>query len=69
MTEKTYNIKVKCKTEEERDLVLQHLERAILPDGCDDLIEQAIVRFRGEPNVYFSTNNEDYWYEQPTVIT
>ena len=34
----TFNITVKCKTEEERDLVLEHLERAILPLEIDDLI-------------------------------
>ena len=65
----TFNITVKCKTEEERDLVLQHMERAILPEGCDDLIEQAIVRFRGdEPNVYFSANDETHWADKKQII-
>mgnify|MGYP004002285909 FL=1 len=65
----TFNITVKCNTEEERDLVLQHMERAILPEGCDDLIEQAIVRFRGdEPNVYFSANDETHWADKKQII-
>tara|TARA_B110000285_G_scaffold101398_1_gene115379 strand:- start:104 stop:310 length:207 start_codon:yes stop_codon:yes gene_type:complete len=65
----TFNITVKCKTEKERDLVLQHMERAILPEGCDDLIEQAIVRFRGdEPNVYFSANDETHWADKKQII-
>ena len=68
MTEETYNVKVKCRTEEERDLVLQHLERAILPEGSDDLIKQKIVRFRDEPNVYFSANDETHWADKKQII-
>jgi hypothetical protein len=64
----TFNITVKCKTEEERDLVLEHLERAILPLEIDDLIKQKIVRFRDEPNVYFSANDETHWADKKQII-
>ena len=65
----TFNITVKCKTEEERDLVLEHLERAILPLEIDDLIKQKIVRFDNEPNVYFSENDESHWADKKRTIT
>jgi hypothetical protein len=64
----TFNITVKCKTEEERDLVLEHMERAILPYEIDALMKQKIVRFDNEPNVYFSENDESHWADKKRII-
>ena len=52
----TYNITIKCDTEEERDIVLEKV---------DDLIPHGIVRYRetvdGIPNVFFSENDMKYY--------
>tara|TARA_R110002012_G_scaffold315230_1_gene528749 strand:- start:237 stop:440 length:204 start_codon:yes stop_codon:yes gene_type:complete len=64
----TYNITVKCKTEEERDIVLATLDEGIANYQAETLIEQGIVRYRQDSNVYFSKNEEQHWSEKKTVI-
>jgi hypothetical protein len=65
----TFNITVKCKSEKERDLVLEHMARAILPYEIDSLMKQKIVRFDDKPNVYFSENDESHWADKKRTIT
>ena len=52
----TYNITIKCDTEQERDIVLEKV---------DELIPHGIVRYRetddGNPNVFFSENEMKYY--------
>lgn len=65
----TYNITVKCKTEEERDTVLATLDEGIANDQAETLIEQGIVSYqRHDANVYFSKNEEQHWADKKTVI-
>ena len=55
----TFNITVKCDSEEDRDMVLEAL--------CT-LMDKGIVRFQkdivGNPNVFFSENNMVYINEK-----
>ena len=53
----TFNIIVKCKSEEERDIVLATLDEGVANDQVETLIEQGIVSYqRHDANVYFSEN-------------
>tara|TARA_R110002012_G_scaffold294541_1_gene490743 strand:- start:54 stop:257 length:204 start_codon:yes stop_codon:yes gene_type:complete len=64
----TYNITVKCKTEEERDIVLATLDEGIANDQVETLIKQNIVSYGQDSNVYFSENAEEHWSDKKRVI-
>lgn len=64
----TYNITVKCKTEEERDIVLATLDEGIANDQVETLIKQNIVSYGQDSNVYFSENEEQHWSDKKRVI-
>ena len=64
----TYNITVKCKTEEERDIVLATLDEGIANDQVETLIKQNIVSYGQDSNVYFSENEEEHWSDKKRVI-
>jgi hypothetical protein len=65
----TFNIIVKCKTEEERDIVLATLDEGVANSQVETLIEQGIVSYqRHDANVYFSENEEQHFMEKKRVI-
>ena len=64
----TYNITVKCKTEEERDIVLATLDEGVANDQVETLIKQNIVSYGQDSNVYFSENEEEHWSDKKRVI-
>tara|TARA_R100001460_G_scaffold9543_1_gene22888 strand:- start:219 stop:398 length:180 start_codon:yes stop_codon:yes gene_type:complete len=55
----TYNITIKCNTEEERDIVLETV---------DTLVSCGIVKYQQESNVYFSENEQLYISERERVV-
>jgi hypothetical protein len=74
MTAKTYNITVKCKTEEDRDIVLATLDEGVANAEVETLLEQGII-FYGQnkkrvhcSNVYFSENDESHWADQKRMV-
>jgi len=60
----TYNITIKCDTEQERDIVLEKV---------DELIPHGIVRYKETvdktPNVFFSENEMRYYGQHMREIT
>ena len=55
----TYNIIIKCDTEQERDIVLEKV---------DELIPSGIVRYSDNNNVYFSENKGEFFSEQEREV-
>jgi hypothetical protein len=55
----TYNITIKCDSEQERDRVL---------DKVDELLP-FIVRYQGRNNVFFSENEMKYFSEKMREVT
>ena len=55
----TYNIIIKCDTEQERDIVLEKV---------DELIPSGIVRYSDNNNVYFSENKGEFFTEQEREV-
>ena len=55
----TYNIIIKCDTEQERDIVLEKI---------DELIPSGIVRYSDNNNVYFSENKGEFFTEQEREV-
>ena len=54
----TYDITIRCKTPEERDIVLETIDEGVADSQSKNLIELGIVRYRGEnPNTYFSESD------------
>tara|TARA_R110002094_G_C4770837_1_gene200360 strand:- start:2 stop:181 length:180 start_codon:yes stop_codon:yes gene_type:complete len=56
----TYNITIKCDTEQERDIVLEKV---------DELISDNIVRYGDRNNVFFSENKQQWFSEQEREVT
>ena len=60
----TYNITIKCDTEQERDIVLEKV---------DELIPHGIVRYKetddGNPNVFLSENEMKYYGQHMREVT
>ena len=56
----TYNIIIKCDTEQEREIVLEKI---------DELIPSGIVKYGDENNVFFSENKGEFFTEQEREIT
>ena len=55
----TYNITIKCDSEQERDRVLEKVDE-LLP---------FIVRYHGRNNVFFSENEMKYFSEKMREVT
>ena len=54
----TYDITIRCKTPEEREIVLETIDEGVADSQSKNLIELEIVRYRGEnPNTYFSESD------------
>jgi len=52
--EHTYNITVKCNSEEDRDQVLETLDQGLFNWNTETLIDKGIIRYSKKPNVFFS---------------
>tara|TARA_R100001163_G_C4910784_1_gene95223 strand:+ start:104 stop:316 length:213 start_codon:yes stop_codon:yes gene_type:complete len=65
--EDTYNITIKCNSEDERDAVLQIIDSGELPWRVDEtnLVYLEIVRHHENSNVFF---NEDYGMKPSTPL-
>ena len=60
MTKETFNIIIKCDSEEDREEVLNIINDGLTPLDIQTLYERKIIRYGKESNVYFSENDERY---------
>ena len=68
MAKETYNIIIKCDSEEDRDEVLNTINDGLAPLDIQTLYERKIIRYGKESNVYFSENDEKYHCEKPREL-
>ena len=68
MAKETYNIIIKCDSEEDRDEVLNTINDGLAPLDIQTLYERKIIRYGKESNVYFSENDEKYPCEKPREL-
>ena len=62
MIKETFNIIVKCDSEEDREEVLNTINDGLSPLDTQTLYERKIIRYGKESNVYFSENDESMPY-------
>ena len=65
MQKETYNIIIKCDSEEDREEVLNTINEGLAPFDVQTLYQRKIVRYGKESNVWFSENDEYYDHEKP----
>jgi len=63
-TLETFNIIVKCDSEEDREEVLNTINDGLSPLDTQTLYERKIIRYGKESNVYFSENDERYHHDK-----
>tara|TARA_R100000664_G_C2699858_1_gene100622 strand:- start:387 stop:596 length:210 start_codon:yes stop_codon:yes gene_type:complete len=68
MAKETYNIIIKCDSEEDRDEVLNTINDGLAPLDIQTLYERKIIRYGKESNVYFSENDEKYHHDKPRAL-
>ena len=68
MAKETYNIIIKCDSDEDRDEVLNTINDGLAPFDTQTLYERKIIRYGKESNVYFSENNEKYHHDKPREL-
>ena len=68
MTKETFNIIVKCDSEEDREEVLHTINHGLSPLDIQTLYERKIIRYGKESNVYFSENDERYHHDKPREL-
>lgn len=65
MNKETFNIIIKCDSEEDREEVLSTINDGLTPLDVQTLYERKIIRYGKESNVWFSENEEQYHHEKP----
>ncbi len=65
MNKETFNIIIKCDSEEDREEVLSTINDGLTPLDVQTLYERKIIRYGKESNVWFSENEERYHHEKP----
>ena len=68
MTKETFNIIIKCDSEEDREEVLNIINDGLTPLDIQTLYERKIIRYGKESNVYFSENDERYHHNKPREL-
>jgi len=68
MIKETFNIIIKCDSEEDRDEVLNTINDGLAPFDIQTLYERKIIRYGKESNVYFSENDEKYHTDKPREL-
>ena len=68
MTKETFNIIIKCDSEEDREEVLNIINDGLTPLDIQTLYERKIIRYGKESNVYFSENDEKYHTDKPREL-
>ena len=68
MTKETFNIIIKCESEEDREEVLNIINDGLTPLDIQTLYERKIIRYGKESNVYFSENDERYHHDKPREL-
>ena len=68
MTKETFNIIIKCDSEEDREEVLNIINNGLTPLDIQTLYERKIIRYGKESNVYFSENDERYHHDKPREL-
>ena len=68
MAKETYNIIIKCDSEEDREEVLNIINDGLTPLDIQTLYERKIIRYGKESNVYFSENDERYHHDKPREL-
>ena len=66
MKKETFNIIIKCDSEEDREEVLNVINEGLAP--LKTLYQRKIVRYGKESNVWFSENDENYHHEKPRPL-
>ena len=68
MTKETFNIIIKCDSEEDREEVFNIINDGLTPLDIQTLYERKIIRYGKESNVYFSENDERYHHDKPREL-
>ena len=68
MTKETFNIIIKCDSEEDREEVLNIINDGLTPLDIQTLYERKIIGYGKESNVYFSENDERYHHDKPREL-
>lgn len=68
MTKETFNIIIKCDSEQDREDVLYTINQGLAPLDVQTLYQRKIVRYGKESNVYFSENDEKYHHDKPREL-
>jgi hypothetical protein len=68
LKEETFNIIIKCDSEEDREEVLNTINEGLVPLGIQTLYQRKIVRYGKVSNVYFSENDEQFHHDKPREL-
>jgi hypothetical protein len=68
MQKETFNIIIKCDSEEDREEVLNTINEGLAPLDVQTLYERKIIRYGKKSNVYFSENDEQFHHDKPREL-
>ena len=68
MTKETFNIIIKCDSEEDREEVLNTINHGLAPLDVQTLYERKIIRYGTKANIYFSESDEKYHHDKPREL-
>tara|TARA_R100001509_G_C4823069_1_gene200545 strand:+ start:41 stop:250 length:210 start_codon:yes stop_codon:yes gene_type:complete len=68
MKKETFNIIIKCDSDEDREEVLNVINEGLAPLDTQTLYQRKIVRYGKESNVYFSENDEKFHHDKPRSL-
>jgi len=68
MKKETFNIIIKCDSEEDREEVLSTINDGLTPLDVQTLYERKIIRYGKQSNVYFSENDEQFHHDKPREL-